>query len=139
MMIDAPAIWLPPAPAVIRPATADLLLLPAYWPTDLRERGLAFREFRDTGRVSADQIREAVAIWRVREAIPYFAPVFFAGAAPRSFSISPAVFEKTTWDLDVDGPLILLDAGTYVIRPRTSKWSATVDLNGGGAAGAHRT
>jgi len=137
MIIDAPAISVPAAPAIIRPATADLLLSPAYWPADSRQRVLAFRDLRGAGRFSPDQIREAAAIWKTKGAIILFAPVFFInGELPRIFTISPAVSGKTTWDLDVDGPLVLSQAGTWTVTP-SSGFAGSVDLNGGGGgAGA---
>lgn len=50
----------------------------------------------------------------------------------RTFTISPAVGGKTTWDLDVDGSLNLDSAGTWTITPTAT---FTVDAKVWGAAG----
>lgn len=42
---------------------------------------------------------------------------FRKNGASLKFSISPAVSGKSTWDLDVDGPLTLSAAGTWTITP----------------------
>lgn len=53
---------------------------------------------------------------------------------PMSFTISPAVSGKTTWDLQADGPLILDTAGTWTMTP-ISSISANVKIWGAGGGG----
>jgi hypothetical protein len=52
---------------------------------------------------------------------------------PASFTISPAVSGKSTWDLNSDGPLNLITAGTWTITPQTASFAANVKV--WGAAG----
>ncbi len=52
----------------------------------------------------------------------------------RAFSISPAVSGKSTWDLDVDGPLTLVAAGTWTITPLAT-FLCSVEMWGGGGGG----
>lgn len=52
----------------------------------------------------------------------------------RIFTISPAVGGRTTWDLDVHGPLTLSTAGTWTIVP-SSTFSASVRAWGAGGGG----
>lgn len=54
----------------------------------------------------------------------------------RSFTISPSVSGKSTWDLDVDGPLNLPNSGSWTITTNTSaslQMSAKIWGAGGGA------
>lgn len=53
----------------------------------------------------------------------------------RKFDVSPAISEKTTWNLDKDGPCTF-PAGTYTITPKSS-FSGVVELwgPGGGSGG----
>lgn len=57
------------------------------------------------------------------------------GGAPagRSFSISPSVSGKSTWNLDVDGPLDLSTAGTWTITP-TSVFNMNIKTWGAGGS-----
>ena len=53
----------------------------------------------------------------------------------RQFSITPSVSGKSTWDLDVDGPLTRDAAGSWAIVPQNS---FNVDVLAWGAGGATR-
>lgn len=54
------------------------------------------------------------------------------GGGARSFSINPSVTGKSSWDLDVDGPLTLSGGtGSWTITP-TSDFTTTVTAKGGG-------
>lgn len=73
-----------------------------------------------------------------------FLPGWMPGAAgaggggpesTRVFTISPAVSGKSTWDLDVDGPLTLSTAGSWTLAPQGGWLDATVELWGPGGAG----
>lgn len=50
----------------------------------------------------------------------------------RRFTISPAVNGRSTWDLDVHGPLSLGSAGTWLIVPVKSFWASAKLWGGGG-------
>jgi hypothetical protein len=52
-------------------------------------------------------------------------------AVGRTFTISPAVSGKTTWNLDVDGPLTLSSYGDWTITP-SGVFAATVKIWGAG-------
>lgn len=49
---------------------------------------------------------------------------------PATFTISPAVSGKSTWDLNSDGPLNLTTAGTWTITPQTASFAANVKVWG---------
>ena len=55
----------------------------------------------------------------------------------RVFNISPAIGSKTTWNLDVDGPLTVSGFDTWTISPAAGAFNVYVDINGaaGGAGG----
>ena len=55
------------------------------------------------------------------------------GAPPRSFSISPAVSGRSTWNLDTDGPLTLSSYGDWTITT-TSSFNASLKMWGAGGA-----
>jgi len=59
----------------------------------------------------------------------------YISSATRSFSISPAVSGKTTWNLDTDGPLDLPNAGTWTIVPSTTLHVTAKAWGAGGAGG----
>ena len=50
----------------------------------------------------------------------------------RTFSISPAVSGKSTWNLDVDGPLNISTAGVWDITPLSTFSAGTKSWGGGG-------
>ena len=52
-----------------------------------------------------------------------------------SFAISPAFGGISVWDVAVDGPLVITDAGTYTITPLGSDLQITVALISGGGPG----
>lgn len=52
----------------------------------------------------------------------------------RSFAINPAVSGKSTWDLDVDGPLTLSN-GTWTITPSSAMTASVVASGGAGGTG----
>ncbi len=56
------------------------------------------------------------------------------GSAGRRFAIAPAIEGKTSWDLDVDGPLDLGTPGTWTITPQGS-FAGAAQLWGGGGGG----
>lgn len=59
--------------------------------------------------------------------------------SPRIFTISPAVSGKTTWNLDVDGPLTLSAYGDWTITT-TATFSASIKMWGaGGGQGPTRS
>jgi len=67
----------------------------------------------------------------------------FSKNSKRIFNISPAFAAKTTWDLDVDGPLVLdASATTYIITPLgnfdvpTKVWGPGSTNNGSSYLGA---
>jgi hypothetical protein len=66
-----------------------------------------------------------------------FAPITLLKSRPaaRILTISPAWLGKTTWDLDVDGPLTITTPGTYTITALGS-FMAKVELWGGGGGGS---
>jgi hypothetical protein len=51
----------------------------------------------------------------------------------RSFNISPSVSGKSTWNLDVDGPLTLTSSGTWTITP-IGNFSASIKTWGAGGS-----
>jgi hypothetical protein len=55
----------------------------------------------------------------------------------RTFSINPAVGGESTWDLDVDGPLVLSSAGTWTITPTATFTASTKAWGAGGGAGGN--
>src|SRR3990167_7857353 len=57
-----------------------------------------------------------------------------AAGGGRIFNVSPAVSGKTTWNLDIDGPMTISTAGSWTITPH-SGLSANVKLWGGGGGG----
>jgi hypothetical protein len=61
-----------------------------------------------------------------------FSPMFIGANSGRRFSIFPAVSGKLTWDLDVDGALVLSSNGTWTLTPQTS-FPYDADAIGGGA------
>lgn len=62
------------------------------------------------------------------------AKLFVLFGARRILTISPSVSGKTTWDLDIDGPLILPSAGTWTITA-LGRFEASVKIWGGGGGG----
>ena len=60
-------------------------------------------------------------------------------SSARRFSITPAVSGKSTWDLDVDGPLTLSTTGSWAIVPEGNfNVTATIWGAGGGVNGSFR-
>jgi len=57
-----------------------------------------------------------------------------ATGVQRILALSPAVNGRTTWNLDVDGPLVIAGAGTWTITP-ASTMRFTAKLWGGGGGG----
>lgn len=55
--------------------------------------------------------------------------------ATRTFTISPSVSGKSTWNLDTDGPLSLTSASSWTITP-TSSFTGYVKMWGAGGGGA---
>ena len=55
----------------------------------------------------------------------------------RVFNISPAIGLKTTWNLDVDGPLTVSGYGIWIISPLAAPFYMSIDINGaaGGRGG----
>lgn len=70
-------------------------------------------------------------LWTLKEAKRYTQGDNFPKFSTRTFSISPAVSGKSTWDLDSDGPLTLSSYGDWTIVP-TASFDATVKIWGGG-------
>jgi len=130
LVADAPAIWLPPAPAIIRPAD-DRLLKPSFWPASRLERRAALKELVATGRISREQARETF-VW--------FAPgFFFVPKNPASFVVGGTLAYTSgatnTWTNVSIGPA---DAGRYVVvglgRLASSGAAAPTSLTIGGVA-----
>lgn len=130
MISDAPAVWLPPTPAIIRPAD-DLLLMRSFWPASRIERRAALKEQVGCGRISRDQAREAI-VW--------FAPgFFFVPKSPASIVAGgtlAAVFNSTiSWSNVSIGPA---DASRYVVvglgRVQSAGAAAPTSMTIGGVA-----
>jgi hypothetical protein len=60
-----------------------------------------------------------------------------AAGVQRILALSPAVGGKSTWNLDVDGPLRLAAAGTYTVVPQTSMTFSAKLWGAGGGGGSY--
>lgn len=69
--------------------------------------------------------------------LPGMNNVLNGGSGSRQFTISPAVSGKSTWDLNVDGPLSLVTAGSWTITPVNSFTAMVVVKAGGGEGGGN--
>jgi hypothetical protein len=141
LVADAPAIWLPPAPAIIRPAD-DLILRREFWPASREERRAALRDLVRAGRISREQAKEAV-VWF---APPFFAPpkkpaLAFLGptsttASSSSYSYSSVNIGAATADrLVIVGALWGSASGTQTVSSLSIGGTAAtqVVMEGGGA------
>lgn len=101
------------------------LLTTSIFPTD--PNNLIVAKFMMNGESQQD------CVFLVHLARQTFTPAVSGGgtAGVKTFSISPAVDGKTSWDTEVDGSLILSSAGTWTMTP-TNNFSTTVKMWGGG-------
>ena len=77
-------------------------------------------------------------VWSLKDQRLAIKGANWPGLTTRSFSISPAVSGKSTWNLDTDGALDLGSQGTWTITPIGGALSTSIKMWGAGGGSTAR-